>query len=144
MNELWVQKKTQQVDIILSDGSGFAGKVFLLSETLHDVLNAKGSFIPVKTTKGVLLLNLSQIVSVTIQAQLEQDELMTLGKRHDIRVMMVDGKEMEGNIFVNLPKESFRVKDFLDQSLSFLPLFQPNLIVYLNKQFILSVQDESS
>lgn len=141
MNELWIKKKLQPVEISLSDGSGVEGEVFLLSETLADVLNGQNTFIPVKTTTEILLLNLSQIVSVTIQTPWEEDELLTLGHQYTVRLTMLNGKEMGGDIFANLPENFFRVKDFLDQPLSFLPLFHPGLIVYFNKKFILSVHD---
>ncbi|HIE65383.1 MAG: hypothetical protein ABGX83_06630 [Nitrospira sp.] len=141
MNEQWIEKKTQRVNISLADGSGIEGEVFLLSETIADILNGEHTFIPVKTSTGVLLLNRSQIVSVTIQAPGEQDELITLGNQYTIQLTMVNGKEMKGDIYANLPNNSSRVKDFLDQPLSFLPLYQPGLVVYFNKKFILSVHD---
>ncbi len=141
MNERWIEKKQQVVEIALSDGSGVEGEVFLLSETLSDILNGKNTFIPLKTTTEVLLLNLSQIVSVTIQSPWEQDELLTLGNQYTTRLTMIHGRELEGDIFADLPENFVRVKDFLNQPLSFLPLFQPGLIIYFNKKFILSAQD---
>jgi len=141
VNERWIAKKTQVVDISLADGSGINGDVFLLSETISDILNGLNTFIPVKTETEVLLLNRSQIVSVTTQAPWEQDELITLGNQYTIRLTMLNGKEMAGDIFANLPENFFRVKDFLDQPLTFLPLYQPDLVIYFNKNFILSVHD---
>lgn len=141
MNERWIKKKPQLVQISLADGSGISGEVFLLSETISDILNGQNTFIPVKTITEVLLLNRAQIVSVTVQTPWEQDELITLGNQYSIRLRMVNGKEMEGDIFANLPENFFRVKDFLDQPFSFLPLFQPGHTVYFNKKFILSVHD---
>jgi len=141
VNELWIEKKPQRVDVFLSDGSSLGGEVFLLSETLSDVLNGQDTFIPVKIASGVLLLNISQIVSITIKAQWERDNLITLGNKYPIHIKMVNGREMEGDIFANLPESFFRVKDFLDQPLSFLSLFQPGFITYFNKKFILSAQD---
>jgi len=149
MDDRTIQKETQQITVELSDGTQIDGEVFLrLHEAHHtgrqkigDLLNQDLSFIPVRTSKGSVLLNSSQIVVVKIKQEFEKDDLMTLGRKYAVRVKTVQGKEIVGDIFVNLPEESSRVKDCLNQPIRFFPVFQSTSILYINRQFILSVQD---
>jgi hypothetical protein len=149
MDDRTIQKETQQVTVVLSDGTQIDGEVFLrLHEAHHtgrqkigDLLNQDLSFIPIRTSKGFILLNRSQIVSVKIKQEFEKDEIMTLGKKYAVRVRTVQGKEVVGDMFVNLPEESCRIKDHLNQPIRFFSLFQSASILYINREFILSVQD---
>jgi hypothetical protein len=95
---------------------------------------------PVKTDKSVLMVNRAHLVSVTLPADRERDELATLGKRYTVRVTTTRG-ELRGAVFVNLPDASNRVTDYFNQPVHFLPLFQARTIVYLNREFIVHVQD---
>ncbi len=147
MDKHKITKETHQVSFELSDGSQIEGEVFLrLYEAHHsgrqrvgDLLNQSLSFIPVKTAEGPLLMNTSQIAAVKISLEVEQDDLMTLGKEYPIRIKMTHSKEMVGRVYVNLPEENCRVKDYFNQPLQFFPLFQSTSIVYINRDFILSV-----
>ena len=133
----------------MSDRSKVKGEVFLgLYEARHagpqkvgDLLNDRLSFVPVKTTKKKsILINVSQIVSVTVDSKFEKDELMTLGKRYAVRIKMTYGKEVIGEIFVNLPEETLRVKDYFNQSVQFFTVFKASTIIYINRRFILSIE----
>jgi hypothetical protein len=149
MDDRAIQKEAQQVTVGLSDGTQIDGEVFLrLHEAHHtgrqkigDLLNQDLSFIPVRTSKGLVLVNRSQIVFVEIQQECEKDELMTLGKKYTVRVRTVHGNAIVGEMFVNLPEESCRIKDHLNQPIRFFPIFQSASILYINREFILSVQD---
>ena len=149
MDERAIQKETQQVTVDLSDGTHIDGEFFLRlfeahhtgRQTIGDLLNQNLFFIPIKTSKGFVLLNTSQIVVVQIKQEFEKDELMTLGKKHTVRIRTVQGREMSGDLYVNLPVESSRVKDYVNQPIQFFSLYQAASILYINRQFILSVQD---
>src|SRR5262249_32057633 len=112
MDEQKVVKQTQEVVFGMSDHSNVKGEVFLgLYEARHtgpqkvgDLLNEKLSFLPVKTARRPVLLNLSQIVTVTVDSEFEKDDLMTLGKRYGVWIKTVHGKLIKGDIFVNLPE----------------------------------------
>ncbi len=149
MDERRIEKETRQVLFELSDGSEISGEVFLrLYEAHHaglqklgGLLNEKKPFIPIKTKEGVFLINRSHIVLGKANVESEKDDFMALGEKYAVRVKMAKGKEVQGNIFVNLSAGANRVKDYFNQSIEFLPLIQPECVVYLNQQFILSVQD---
>lgn len=149
MDEPKIEKETRPALFELSDGSEMEGEVFLrLHEAHHtgrqklgDLLNGDSPFIPVKTNGNILLLNRSHIVLGKAESEWEEDDLMTLGKQHAIWVKMVNGEEIQGKIFVNISEVAFRVKDYFNQPDDFLPLMQPEWIVYINRKFVLSVHD---
>jgi hypothetical protein len=148
MDDRKVVKQTQKVVFGMSDRSKVKGEVFLgLYEAHHtgpqkvgDLLNERLSFVPVKTARKSILLNMSQIVTVTVDSEFEKDDLMTLGKRYAIRIKMTYGKEIKGDIFVNLPEETLRVKDYFNQSSQFFTVFKKASIIYINRLFILSIE----
>jgi hypothetical protein len=149
MDEQRIEKVTQKVHFELADRHQLDGEVFLrLYESHHtghqmvgDLLNESLSFIPVKTAGGVFLLSASQIVTAAVSSESEKDDLMTLGKQYTVRIKTTLDEEIRGDIFVNLPEESSRVKDYFNQPARFFPLFQPASILYINRQFILTVQE---
>jgi len=149
MDERKIEKQTQEVVFEMSDRSVVSGKVFLgLYEAHHtgrqkvgDLLNEQLSFVPVKTVRGAVLLNMSHIVTVTVRSEVEKDDLMTLGKKYAVRIKTTQGKEVKGDIFVDLPEETSRVKDYFNQTFYFFTIFQATSIIYINRQFILSVEN---
>ena len=150
MDERKIEKEAQAILFELSDGSEIEGEVFLgLYEAHHeghqkigDLLNnAESRFIPLRTKKGTLLLNRSRIALAKVTTELEKDDLMTLGKKYLISLKMLGGKEIQGEIFVNLPEGFCRVKDYFNQPTQFFPLVQTEVVVYINQEFVLSVQD---
>lgn len=148
MDERRIQKAIRHARLVLSDGREIRGDVFVgLCDPHHlgpqrvgELLNEEAPFIPVKTEKGVLLLHRVHIVSVTLPANRERDELIALGKRYAVRVTTTHG-DLRGAIFVNLPEASTRTRDYFNQPLRFLPLFQSRTVTYLNREFIVLVQD---
>lgn len=149
MDERKIEKEVRPVLFALSDGSEIEGEVFLrLYEAHHaglqkvgDLLNEEKRFIPIRTKRGTLLINRSHIAFAKIQAALEKDDLMTLGKKCPVSLKMLQGKEIRGDIFVNLPEGFCRVKDYVNQSVPFFTLIQPEFVIYINQKFVLSVQD---
>ena len=141
MNERKIKKESLEVFFKLSDGNEIRGNVFLrLHEANHtgpqrvwELLNAKDPFIPVETHRKVIFLNSSQIVSAMIRSELEEDELVKLGEKRTIQINTILKEEVEGDIFVSLPEDRHRVKDYLNQSEKFFLLFQPDKILYVKK-----------
>jgi hypothetical protein len=148
MDEGRIEKATRRARLVLSNGREIRGEVFVgLYDPHHvgpqrvgELLNEAPAFMPVKTDKRVLMVNRAHIVSVALPADRERDELATLGKRYTVRVKTTRG-EVRGAVFVNLPDGATRVTDYFNQSVHFLPLFQARTIVYLNRDFIVHVQD---
>lgn len=150
MDERKIEKGTEAIFFELSDGSEVEGEVFLrLYEAHHegqqkvgDLLNnEEARFIPLRTKGGVLLLNRSHLALARVRTEVEKDDLMTLGEKYTISLTMLGGKKIEGNIFVNLPEGFCRVKDYFNQPIRFFPLIQPEFVLYINQEFVLSVQD---
>lgn len=144
-----IDKEIREVLFTLTDGREVRGEVFLnLFEAHHsrpqrvgELLNDRDHFIPVRTDEGTVLLNVSGIVSARIRAELETDELMTLGERYTVRAVTSLGEELVADIYVNMPAGAQRVKDYLNQSLRFFTFFLPKHIVYVNRRYLLSVHD---
>lgn len=149
MDERRIEKENCPVLFELYDGSEIEGEVFLrLYEAHHaglqkvgDLLNEEARVIPLRTSKGTLLLNRSRIASAKVPAELERDDLMTLGKKYTVNLKMLRGKEIQGDIYVNLPEGFCRVKDYFNQPVQFFPLIQPEFVVYINRELVLFVQD---
>ncbi|TAJ98547.1 MAG: hypothetical protein EPO39_17965 [Candidatus Manganitrophaceae bacterium] len=149
MDERKIEKENRPVLFELYDGSEIDGEVFLrLYEAHHaglqkvgDLLNEETRVIPLRTKNGTLLLNRSRIASAKVRAELEKDDLMTLGKKYTVSLKMIRGKEIQGDIFVNLPEGFCRVKDYFNQPVQFFPLIQSEFVIYINRELLLYVQD---
>ncbi|MBW6509175.1 MAG: hypothetical protein K0A94_06460 [Desulfuromonadales bacterium] len=50
------------------------------------MLNGDETFLPVRAGSQVQLVNLQQVVSMSLSAELECDPLLTLGEEHQVRV----------------------------------------------------------
>lgn len=148
MDDGRIQKATRPTKIILSTGREIRGDVFVGLYDLHhsgpqrvgELLNENTAFLPVKTDKGVVLVNRAHIVSAALPADREHDDLVRLGKRYEVRVTTIGG-DLRGAVFVNLPDVAIRVADYFNQPLRFLPLFRARTVTYLNREFILVVRD---
>lgn len=149
MAEQRIAKMTRKTQVTLLDGRQLSGEVFLgLYEAHHSghqkvggLLNGAEDFIPFKTSDAVFLLNIAQILMVETSAEEEMDELMTLGKRYPVVVSLLHSKELTGDAYVDLPEETCRVRDWLNLPIAFLRLCLPDHIVYINRRYVISVQD---
>lgn len=150
MNNQKIEKKIRQVSLMLSDQSTIEGYVFLsLYEVTHsgpqnlgDLLNSEEKFIPIKTDKGIALVNLNHIIQARIDSEGESDDLMKMGSSYSICANMSIGAPVEGDIFISLQDGRFgRVKDYANLPFSFLRLFQPKLVIYVNQGYIISIHD---
>jgi hypothetical protein len=148
MDDGRIEKATRRARLVLSNGRVIRGEVFVGLYDAHHVgpqrvgelLNEDSAFIPVKTGKSVILIHRAHIVSVALPADREKDDLVTLGKRYTVRVKTTCG-EFRGTVFVNLPDVSNRVRDYLNQPSRFFTLFQSKTVVYLNRNYIMLVED---
>lgn len=152
MEDRKIVKNRRQVLFTLEDGSEVDGKVFLsLYEARHqgpqrvgELLNGEEGFIPVETKEGTVHLNVANIVCAITPLAEEGDDLMTLGEKYRIRISTVGGKQIEGDVFVNLPHDRCRVSDYLNQPQRFCRIFLSEQIAYLGTRFMLAVRDQPS
>lgn len=123
-------------DTFVQQGSHLSGP-----QRVEDLLNGDESFLPLRNESGTQLFNLEQIVSVSVAAEHELNPLLTLGHEHRIRVQPVIGDGIDVRIFVSLPGNAPRVKDFLNQKKRFLLFVQDDQVLYLARNKILRVVD---
>lgn len=148
MDEQRIEKQNRSVTFHLSDGAKIEGTVYLrLYQSHHtgaqkvgELLNDEQRFIPVKMSDKALLLNKKHIVAASVAAAEEADDLMRLGKQYNLTFVTTLGLRFPGEIFVNMPEASSRVKDYLNQGTPFLTLIQSESILYINQRFVLSVE----
>ncbi|PLY03203.1 MAG: hypothetical protein C0624_07165 [Desulfuromonas sp.] len=149
MDSQRISKETCNVLFSLSDGREVWGEVFLdLYGALHsgpqrvgELLNSDEPFIPIKTDEGMMLIHLQQLVSAQVAADIELDELMTLGEHYRVTVQTVLGKSIDAEVYVNLPEGGRRVKDFMNRSQGFLRFIVGDQVLYLNRCFVVCVLD---
>jgi len=141
--------ETCDVELVMVNGLRICGETFLQLQGVYltgpqrvgELLNDDETFLPLRHDGQVQLVNLEQTVSVSLSAELEFDPLLTLGEEHRVRVEAVAGDAIEARIFVNLPGNKSRVKDFLNQKVRFLPFLVNDRVVYIARKKILRVTD---
>ena len=110
-------------------------------QRVGEILNDEEIFLPVRANGQVQLVNLEQVVSVSLPAELEFDPLLALGEEHRVRVEPVVGDVVDARIFVNLPGNKSRVKDFLNHQQRFLLFLHNDRVIYFARKRILRVTD---
>ena len=149
MEDHRISVEARTVELVLTDGTRLTGEVFLQLYGQHqagmqrvgEVLNDENNFLPLRTTEGVKLVNLTQIVMVSVPAETEFDPLLALGEEHRVRVTTSVGVTLDARIYVNLPSGSKRTKDFLDQKKRFLLFNVGEMVVYIARRKILLVEN---
>lgn len=129
----------QKVEIVLASGMRISAQIFLplcgMSQDrqcrVEEVLNAKELFVPFVIDQRVSLINLAQIQQLGVAASAELDPLRCLGFEHQVRVFPEIGEPLNAKIYVNLPNEKSRTKDFLNQHKRFLPFLVDDQVIYI-------------
>jgi len=149
MGDQRLETLARRIELQLANGERLKGEVFLQlvgsrglgAQRVGELLGSEDCFLPVRSNGRVTLVNLRQVVSLTVAAEDEADELSRLGEQYEVKVRTAVGEQFAATIFVNLPNDRGRVKDFLNQRLRFLPFFCDRNVVYLNFRYILEVED---
>lgn len=150
MDDQRIMVETCQVELVMVNGLRISGETFLQLQGAYltgpqrvgEILDDEEIFLPVRNNSNqVQLVNLEQVVSVSLSAELEFDPLLALGEQYQVRVEPVVGDTVEARIFVNLPGNKSRVKDFLNQKKRFLPFLQEERVIYFARKRILRVTD---
>jgi hypothetical protein len=149
MDDRRIMVETRGVELTLSSGVQLHGDFFLQLQGAHltglqrveEILNDTDSFVAIRVGGRVELINLEQVVCVSLVAEVELDPLLTLGSEHRICVEPAVGGPLALRVFVNLPSGRERVKDFLNQPRRFLPFLQEERLLYLARAWILRVTD---
>ncbi len=149
MKDLHVSVEARTVQLVLTNGSKLTGEMYLQLHGLHqsgtqrvgEVLNGENNFLPIRTSEGLKLVNLAQIVTVSVSAEIEFDPILSLGEEYQVTVTTSTGDILETRIYVNLPSGRNRAKDFLDQKKRFLLFIEGENVVYIARRKILLVED---
>lgn len=149
MSEQRLATEVRSITLQLATGEVMKGEIFLQlvgatgygGQQLDELLNGDDCFLPIRQGGEVSLVNLRQVASISVVEDLESDPLRKLGERHRVSVCTTVGEPFEAEVYVNLPSNRTRVKDFLNQRLRFLPFFTGERVVYLNFRYILQVKD---
>ena len=149
MEDQRISVEARTVELVLTDGTRLTGEMFLQLHGLHqvgtqkvgEVLNDENNFLPVRTAEGMKLVNLAQIVMLSVPAETEFDPLLALGEKHRVRVTTSVGEDVDACVHVNLPTGRNRAKDFLDQKKRFLLFNVDEIVVYIARRKILLVED---
>lgn len=149
MNNQQISVETRQITLTMSNGSQLTGETFLQLYGEHltglqkvgEIINGEDNFLPLRSEGKIELINLEQVVSITVAAEEEFDPLLGLGEEHQIWIEPAVGEALDVHIYVNLPGGRNRVKDFLNQKVNFLLFLQGEQIIYLARNKILRVRD---
>ncbi len=149
MDDQRIIVETCEVKLTMVNGLAIRGETFLQLQGVNltgpqrvgEILNDEEIFLPLRTNNHIELVNLEQVVSVSLPAELEFDPLLALGEEYQVRVEPVAGDMVEARIFVNLPGNKSRVKDFLNQKKRFIPFLQEDRVIYFARKRILRVTD---
>ncbi len=149
MSNIKIDKKKKEVLFTLFDGTEIKGDIYLWlystnrmrAQRVDELLNDGTPFIPVKTVDGYILLNSTHIMLA--QTEIEEDihDLIMMGEKYRVHITTRLQKKLEVDLFVSLPEDSRRVKDYLDQPMRFFTFFLPEHILCVNRDFILSIRD---
>jgi hypothetical protein len=145
-----IDVSTRYATIVMISGKQLQGEIFLQLHSGHlsgpervgEALNSEETFLALETSEGVELLNLELVISVSVEAEEEFDPLQTLGTKQNIWLQTSLGDEFNAEIYINLPSDRTRVKDFLNQPYRFLPILHDNKVSYISRNKIMRVRDE--
>jgi sRNA-binding regulator protein Hfq len=153
MSEYKVKKDRFSVKIFFLEGTLEQGKIFLSShsphhegrESVRDVLNQTEKFIPISSIEGTTkLVNKNHILMISFpldEQEVEPSDL-TNTSRYEVVIHLVNHTRLEGRFIFLLPAHASRVKDFLNQTESFLELRRDHEIYLINKDYILFVEEK--
>ncbi len=149
MSERRLATEAVAATLHMAGGGRIDGELFLQLVSPHhggrqrvgELLNDEETFIPVRAGDKVVLVNLDQVVSVSVDRSEEDEALLTLGEHHRARFVLTDGRALSADVYVNLPESRGRVKDYLNQKKRFLTCLLKERVVYLNPAHLQRVED---
>lgn len=149
MSNVRVDMKRREVAFTLTGGKEIQGEVYLSlystsrmgEQRVDELLNEGSRFLPVRTGEGHLLVNVEHIMLARCGMEEEDHDLTMLGERRTVKIGTLLGTTVIAELYVSLPRGFQRVKDCLNQPQRFLTLFVPGHVLYVNRDFIVTVED---
>lgn len=134
----------RRVEVIFSDGTHESGNFFVSPrsanhtgrESIAELLNGEKSYIPLESREGkIVLLHKRSMVMVLLEADEVRKDL-TYQRQIPARVCFLSGENMEGTVYLDLPKSHSRLSDFLNYSKAFFYLEAGDKDYLLNSRFV--------
>jgi hypothetical protein len=134
----------RRVEVIFSDGTHECGNFFVSPrsanhtgrESIAELLNGEKSYIPLESREGqIVLLHRRSMVMVLLEAN-EVSKDLTYQRQIPARVCFLSGENMEGTVYLDLPKSRSRLSDFLNYSKAFFYLEVGDKDYLVNSQFV--------
>jgi hypothetical protein len=134
----------RRAEVVFSDGTRESGDFFLSPrspnhagrESMAELLNGERSYIPLESEAGkVILVQKRSIVMVL----LEGDEVRkdpAYQRPITVQVCFLSGENMEGTVYLDLPKSHSRLSDFLNYGKAFFYLEVGDRDYLVNSQFV--------
>lgn len=151
MNSFRVPKKRQEAELTLVGGASHRVAVFLAeqarghggTETLKDLLNETGEFIPVEclATGRTLIFRRAAIAmaKTPIERQPDDPVSFTLPTEHEVELELHLGIRLTGLLSYVAPPGRSRLIDFLEDSPQFFPVTDDETTYLVNKGHVVSV-----
>ena len=151
-SEYKVEKDHFNVKVFFLDGTIKDGNIFLSHQAAHheghelviDVLNQREQFIPISFSEGsTRLINKSNLLMISFPSvKQEPDYSVLAGSSVEVAIHLNNHTQLEGNFIFDLPSHARRVKDFLNQSESYLELRKDGETYLINKNHVLFIEEK--
>lgn len=149
MERLRIPKRSVEVELLLLGSGRQRVTVFLGefssehagSERLSDLLNGSADFLPAVEYGGgrLIFLGRSCIGAALVAGEEEPTDDATLPTEHEVRVVLIDGQELEGALSFVRPTDRSRIIDFLNDAPAFFPLLIAGQVALVNKRSVAHV-----
>ncbi len=151
MSDFRFDKIEQEVVLFLADGIVLEGTVFLAPhaythagpQTLLELLREDERFLPLRDRDGSLRLVNKESVSHACHAAgsgEEQDTEMTpFGEKVAARLFFFGRETLEGTLYVEMPRDRSRLKDFLNAAPDFFPFESGESNYIINSRLLYQV-----
>ena len=134
----------RRVEVVFSDGTRESGDFFLSPgspnhagrESMAELLNGERSYIPLELGAGkIILVQKRSIVMVLLEADEVRKDL-AYQRQIAAQVRFLSGENMEGTVYLDLPRSHSRLSDFLNYSKAFFCLEVGDRDYLVNSRFV--------
>jgi hypothetical protein len=151
MTTFRVPRREIKARVLLEGGQEIEGQLFasmdgqfgepgLLIDRLND---ATEPFLPVVTDKGAVLVNTQRILMIRVTAEDTAAVFEAEGDPAGVHLHLIDGIALAGQVYIDLPPESCRLLDYLNQLTGFFAVVAPTSICVINSRYLVSASEKS-
>jgi hypothetical protein len=124
VSDYHIQKSRRRIIVMMQSGEETTGDMFLQpygrygggTERPIDVLNSAEKFFPLSSENGeTVLMAKDHVVTVNCETQDDEDDLApAVSRQVTVEVRLIDGKEFEAKVRLEVPDDHPRLLDFLN------------------------------